>query len=96
MIIKYLLANCVLLIIVLALVINEVQLKEEITQVNQKIKTLFEEGKVDEIVKYYTEDCKFIFQHESQTKSGQNGTCGKIECSYSHKTHHYPVNYKNP
>ena len=61
-------------------------------QVNQKIKTLFEEEKVDEIVKHYTEDCKFIFLPESQTLSGRSGACG--QCSYS--TPLYPVYYKSP
>ena len=53
-------------------------------QVNQKIKTLFEDEKVDEIVKHYTKDCKFIFLPESQTISGRSGAC-----MWPIKTHHY-------
>jgi ketosteroid isomerase-like protein len=41
--------------------------------VNNAIKILFEEKKVDELVKHYTEDCKFIVLPESQTISGQSG-----------------------
>ena len=76
-----------LIIIRSFIVIDEVKLKEEIMQVNQKIKTLFEEEKVDEIVKHYTKDCKFIFLPESQTISGRSGACGQC-IVIPIKTHH--------
>jgi ketosteroid isomerase-like protein len=64
-------------------IVNEVKLKEEIIKVNNAIKILFEEKKVNELVKHYTEDCKFIVLPESQTISGRSG---KIKYSYSYKT----------
>ena len=58
-------------------------------QVNQKIKTLFEEEKMDEIV----EDCKFIFLPESQTISGRSGACGQciIVSPIDLETYHYTL-----
>ena len=79
-----------LIIIRSFIVIDEVKLKEEIMQVNQKIKTLFEEEKVDEIVKHYTKDCKFIFLPESKTISGRSGACG-ANVVIPIKTHHYTL-----
>ena len=87
---KLIVYNIIPLIIILSLVIDEVKLKEEIMQVNQKIKTLFEEEKVDEIVKHYTKDCKFIFLPESKTISGRSGACG-ANVVIPIKTHHYTL-----
>ena len=54
--------------------IDETKLTEEIKKITgQVLKTLFEQRKVDEILKYYTEDCKFIFLSENQTVSGRQG-----------------------
>ena len=55
-------------------VVDETKLTEEIKTISgQVLKTLFEQRKVDELVKHYTEDCKFIFLPENQTISGRQG-----------------------
>ena len=52
-------------------VVDETKLTEEIKKIGgHVIKTLFEQRKLDELVKHYTEDCKFIFLPENQTMSG--------------------------
>ena len=54
------------------IVVDETKLTEEIKKISgEVISTLFEQRKVDDLVKHYTEDCKFIFLPENQTMSGR-------------------------
>ena len=59
---------------IIAHVIDETKLLEEIKKISgQVIKRLFEQRKMEELVKHYTEDCKFIFLPENQTMLGRQG-----------------------
>ena len=43
------------------------------------MKALFEQQKIDELLKYYTEDVKFIMLPINQTLSGREGVLSLID-----------------
>ena len=56
----------------------------------QVISTLFEQRKVDDLVKHYTEDCKFIFLPENQTMSGRQGELVAMHCvTFMYHSNHF-------